>query len=141
MLLTLVDEAVPQYGEEAVFAASGKHKHTEKEYMRFYNDMVERRAHPAGPAALTLAGMERALWAASYLKQAGKVGRCRLTPPRVDRAWFQRLKINCDDPLSSFAFNVNLRHYGEACKEYADLHDRLPVMGAGAYTRPLFGLT
>ena len=36
-----------------------------------------------------------------------------LTPgcPRVDRAWCQRLKLKYDEPLSSFAFNFNLRHY------------------------------
>jgi len=28
-----------------------------------------------------------------------------------DRAWFQRLKLNYDEPLSSFAFNYNLRLY------------------------------
>jgi hypothetical protein len=27
------------------------------------------------------------------------------------RAWFQRLKLKCDGPLSSFAFNFNLRRY------------------------------
>jgi len=63
MLLTLVDEAVPQFGEEAVFAAFGTHGHTESDYTRFYDAMVERRAH-VGPAALSLAGM---------------VGWCRLT--------------------------------------------------------------
>ena len=41
------------------------------------------------------------------------VRRCRLTPgcPRVDRAWFQRLKLDYDRPLSTFAFNLNLRRY------------------------------
>jgi len=36
-----------------------------------------------------------------------------LTPcwPRVDRAWFQRLKLNYDEPLSNCAFNSNLRRY------------------------------
>jgi hypothetical protein len=29
----------------------------------------------------------------------------------VDRAWFQRLKLEYDQLLSNFAFNVNLRRY------------------------------
>jgi len=42
-----------------------------------------------------------------------KAGRCILTPgwTRVDRAWFQRLKLNLDEPLSNFAFKFNLRRY------------------------------
>ena len=41
------------------------------------------------------------------------VGRGRLTPdsPRVDRAWCQRLKPKCDEPISNFAFISNLRRY------------------------------
>jgi len=43
------------------------------------------------------------------------VGRCRLTPDqtrrRVDRAWFQRLKPKCDEPLSNFACKFNLRRF------------------------------
>jgi len=41
------------------------------------------------------------------------VGRCRLNPiePRVESAWLQRLKLNCDEQVSSFAFNFNLRRY------------------------------
>ena len=32
----------------------------------------------------------------------------------IESAWFQRLKLECDELLSSFAFNFNLRRYGEA---------------------------
>jgi len=41
------------------------------------------------------------------------VGRCRLTPgcPCVDHTWFQRVKLKYDEPLSSFAFNFDLRRY------------------------------
>jgi len=48
----------------------------------------------------------------AHAAQAG-VGRCRLTPspPQVDRAWFQRLALKCDESLSNFAFNFNLRRY------------------------------
>jgi len=45
----------------------------------------------------------------------------------MDRAWCQRLKLNNDEPLSSFAFNFNLRRCTEAtiaaaaaAKEVAD---------------------
>jgi len=36
-----------------------------------------------------------------------------MTPlrPRLDRAWFQRLKLDCDDPVSTSAFKFNLRRY------------------------------
>jgi len=29
----------------------------------------------------------------------------------TDRAWFERLNLNYDEPLSNFAFNHNLRRY------------------------------
>ena len=29
----------------------------------------------------------------------------------IESAWFQRLKLKCDEPLSNFAFNFNLRRY------------------------------
>jgi len=39
----------------------------------------------------------------------GVVGRCRFTPasPLLDRAWFQRLKVQYDEPLQNSAFNSN----------------------------------
>jgi len=41
------------------------------------------------------------------------VGRCRFTlsNPSGKRAWFQRLKLSCGEPLSNFAFKFNLRRY------------------------------
>ena len=55
------------------------------------------------------------------------------------------LKLNCDEPLSSFGFNFNLRRYieesagGDACRDAVmDAHD---TCSAGAYTRPLFSST
>jgi hypothetical protein len=30
------------------------------------------------------------------------------------QAWFQRLKLNCDEPLSNVAINFNLRRYSMA---------------------------
>jgi hypothetical protein len=42
-----------------------------------------------------------------------------MTPgcPRVDRDWFQCLKLECDEPLSHFAFKFNLRRYTMARAE------------------------
>jgi len=57
----------------------------------------------------------------------------RLTPvrPRVDRAWFQRLKLDYDEPLSNFAFNFNLRRYHKYVKKLVKSIEvrrcRLPV--------------
>jgi len=44
---------------------------------------------------------------------SGAVRRCRLKPdePHVESAWCQRLKLNCAEQVSSFAFNLNLRRY------------------------------
>ena len=41
------------------------------------------------------------------------VGRCRLivSTPALKVAWFQRLKLTCDESLLSFAFKFNLHHY------------------------------
>jgi hypothetical protein len=48
----------------------------------------------------------------------------------------ERLKLKCDDPLSTFAFSFNLRRYSSA---RAALHLLSAVAAAaGAYTRPLF---
>jgi len=40
---------------------------------------------------------------------AGGQGRCRLkrVESRAESAWFQRLKIRCDELLSKFAFTFN----------------------------------
>jgi hypothetical protein len=87
-----------------------------------------------------------------------KVERCRLTtgPPRVDRAWCQRVKLEHDELLSSFAFNFNMGRYVKdrlvsvvwACTgQSRALNDCLhqyttdEVLKAGAYTRPIFGST
>jgi hypothetical protein len=62
---------------------------------------------------------------------------------RVDRPWFQLLKLKCDEPISDFAFNFSLRRYDMA----RDMARRLRPRGApgpgtdmdrsGSYTRPL----
>jgi TPR repeat protein len=41
------------------------------------------------------------------------VGRCRLKPgsPRVACAWSQRLKLHCDEQLTSFPLKFNMRRY------------------------------
>jgi hypothetical protein len=38
-------------------------------------------------------------------------------------AWYQRLKLLCDEVLSNFAFNFNLRRYIEEGQEPAGAHD------------------
>jgi len=45
-----------------------------------------------------------------------KAGRCSLTPswPRLDCAWFQRLKLRYDVALSNFAFDFDLRRFDKA---------------------------
>jgi hypothetical protein len=52
----------------------------------------------------------------------GKVGRCSLTLgcSRVDRAWFQRLKLERICLLSNFAFQFNLRPCGLGHAEAAE---------------------
>ena len=37
--------------------------------------------------------------------------RFTLVETRVERAWFRRLTLKYDEPLSNFAFNFNLRRY------------------------------
>jgi hypothetical protein len=47
------------------------------------------------------------------IESLNKVGRCRLksVEARVESAWFQRMKLKYDKPLSNHAFNFNLRRY------------------------------
>jgi len=33
----------------------------------------------------------------------------------IDSAWFQCLKVRCDELLSKFAFKSNLRRYNKGC--------------------------
>ena len=58
---------------------------------------------------------------------AGKAGRCRLTPdrPRVDRAWCQRLKLNCDGSAFKLCFQFQV----------APLQRGAPVRGGRARQR------
>ena len=34
--------------------------------------------------------------------------------PQIKSAWFQRLRLKCDEPLSNVAFEFNLRRYTKA---------------------------
>jgi hypothetical protein len=47
------------------------------------------------------------------------VGRCRLAVSKLvlkaQRVWFHRLRLECDEPISNFAFKFNLRRYTAAC--------------------------
>jgi hypothetical protein len=67
-----------------------------------------------------------------------KVGRCKLNPmkPMLKATGTRRLKLECDEPLSNFAFNFNLRRYKKAIRE--EVAQRAAAE-AGACTRPLFG--
>jgi len=44
----------------------------------------------------------------------------------VGRAWFQRLKLKCDEALTNFAFNFNLRRY---CWAYATFEEDCVARG------------
>ena len=71
-------------------------------------------------------------------------------------AWFQRLKLNCFEPLSTFAFKFNLRRYTKAKQDKVHEIKRLNAnittirselnkyeeqLEAGAYTRSHFRTT
>ena len=47
--------------------------------------------------------------------ESTKVGRCRLkiVETSVESDFYQHLKLECDEPLSNFAFKFNLRHYAK----------------------------
>jgi hypothetical protein len=51
------------------------------------------------------------------------------------------LKVRCGGPLSNFAFKINLRRYNEGVLEMLRAAGENVGPQAGAYTRPLFGLT
>ena len=55
----------------------------------------------------TLAPVVRYLEEELGLGRAVQVDRCL----RIDRAWYQCLKLECGEPLSNSAFNVNFRRY------------------------------
>jgi hypothetical protein len=57
--------------------------------------------------------------AANDKKGPSKVGRCRLTvsKPELKGRLVQRLKLNCDEPLSNVAFNFNMRRYTKVYRE------------------------
>jgi len=41
----------------------------------------------------------------------------------IESAWFQRLKVKCDEPFSNFAFNFNLRRYIKTGVSSTDVND------------------
>ena len=59
-----------------------------------------------------------------------KVGRCRLTQsnPSRNRAWLQRLKLECDEPLSNVAFKFYLRCYNKVVSAKSVAHSGLAAM-------------
>ena len=56
-----------------------------------------------------------------------------MTPvePRVESAWFQRFTPICDEPLSIFGFNFDLRRYTKAAKEAGKILARVQRDGGG----------
>jgi len=42
----------------------------------------------------------------------------------VERAWFQRLKLEYDEALSNFVFKFNLRRYTPACRKRKRLNPK-----------------
>jgi len=73
-----------------------------------------------------------------------EVGRCRLTPglTPLNRAWFQRLKQEYDEPLSNFVFNFNMRRYSEVdeCAAHVCYGCYCQKMGYTAYFKNRDGL-
>jgi len=71
----------------------------------------------------------------------------------IESAWFHHLKLQCDEPLSNFAFKFNLRRYNMAVANAvgSNVFDIWLGLGlpwlfylswqAGAYTLPLFSST
>ena len=57
-----------------------------------------------------------------------KVGQCRLNPAeaRVERDWFQLLRLKCDESLSRFGYNFNLRRYNKAVPGGTDKYETDP---------------
>jgi hypothetical protein len=74
---------------------------------------VRRARHALARTAGALLRLLPAPLGLSSAARLAAVGQCRLTPgqTRVDLAWCQRLKLKHDQPLSSCAFNFNLRRY------------------------------
>ena len=60
---------------------------------------------------------------------------------RVETACSQRLKLNHDRLLSSFAFNSNLRQYTWGSAAETARAAAVSLSKEGDYTRPLFGWT
>ena len=67
-------------------------------------------------------------------------GRALQLDPQVGRAWFQRLKLKYDGPVSNCAFNVKLRRYMEASAMFATLEDGVTFKypGQGRAFKPGF---
>jgi hypothetical protein len=73
---------------------------------------------------------------------ADVVGRCRLklVGTSVESTWFQRLKLEYDKPLSSFAFNFNVRLYNvAAAREAASAGPACALELVAVWERPEVG--
>jgi hypothetical protein len=71
----------------------------------------------------------------------------RWVDPGWTAAWFRRWKLKCDDSLSNFGYNFNLRLYNKIAdrgvRALAKLLDNRSVISflAGANTHPLLSTT
>jgi len=82
------------------------------------NRVAEELHEHVGAGAVGLAiGRHVRIAAETRIVFSTAVGRCRLkrVETRVESAWFQRLKLGYDEPLSNFAFILNLRRYTAGC--------------------------
>ena len=73
------------------------------------------RRYSEGSAAATMTNLVTAVGVTATFAVTA-IGRCRLKPVerRVESVWFQLLKLNCDEVVENFAFNLNLRRYTAA---------------------------
>jgi len=71
------------------------------------------------------------------------VGRCRLTLSkpvlRAQRLWFQCLKLQYDEQLSSFAFSFNLRRYNMVTRDRIERGAELLVKHSKLLSEAGFG--
>jgi hypothetical protein len=70
--------------------------------------------------------------------QEGRLVQVDPIKPTLKAPGTKLLELQYDERLSSFAFNLNLRHYKKGAAD-TDMHSR--HYWAGAYTRPLFSST
>ena len=78
--------------------------------------MVGARAQQPAPDAVRHAGLPAAGDGGGVLQLPTRVHRARVSP--LESAWFERLKLKSDEPLSNIAFNFQLRPYVEEGRDH-----------------------